>query len=541
MEKTANDILKELRFIQQGEEIKDATKYRFVIYARKSTDDTEKQERSLPDQILSCQEFAERFELNVVEVVQEAESAKTSGTRPKFREILKNITERGKYDAILAWHPDRLARNMKDAGEVIDLLDKGLIKDLKFPSFTFENNASGKMLLGITFVLSKQYSDKLSDDVSRGNKHSIEDGRYVNKAKHGYYKDSEKRLRPDGDNFLHIKKAFRMRVEEKTLDEIAIYLNTCGYLQWTKSGSHIHYKWDKQKVQKMLRDITFTGVIVYGKKGGSVNLAEKYDFEPAVSVNDFMRINKLDQKSEFFKLSRKFRKGEDVKANLMRGMVLCAECGEIMYPGITTKPQQNKKYFYFRCETDGCTRSQKSIRAKILIDYILNFLEQKPFSTKAVYDHYAKEMERVSGERIRQAQTLLLSNKDKKDKLESRLIRAKEMLYDERDSKTQDMLKKDVINFKTQILVADTEVKRAESSVKKGKAAILNYEKFLELMEKLPKIMGSIENMDELDFIIRKVFSNFSVRGKNVEKSTLSTPFNTLYDLKVSKGGRGET
>jgi DNA invertase Pin-like site-specific DNA recombinase len=186
--------------------------YRYVVYVRKSTDQEEKQVRSLGDQILECKQYAERMGITLrdEDIVQEAESAKEPDIRPKFRKMIKDIQERGKYDGILSWHPDRLARNMKDAGEIIDLLDKGTIKDLKFVSFSFEKSTAGKMLLGIMFVMSKEYSDKLSDDVSRGNKRSIEEGKYINKNKHGYFKDANQHMQPDGENFLLVKQAFRI-------------------------------------------------------------------------------------------------------------------------------------------------------------------------------------------------------------------------------------------------------------------------------------------------------------------------------------------
>lgn len=118
---------------------------RYVIYARKSTDDSDKQTRSLGDQMSECLEFAEKHNLLLGRPahVQEAISAKVSDKRPGFRTMIEAI-KKGQYDGIIAWHPDRLARNMKDAGEVIDLLDKGTIKDLRFVSFNFENSPSGK-------------------------------------------------------------------------------------------------------------------------------------------------------------------------------------------------------------------------------------------------------------------------------------------------------------------------------------------------------------------------------------------------------------
>jgi hypothetical protein len=228
-------------------------------------------------------------------------------------------------------------------------LDKKIIKDLKFVSFSFTNDTSGKMLLGITFVLSKQYSDHLGDNIARGNRRSIEEGKYVNRAKHGYYKDSEQYLRPDGHNFLLIKTAFLMRLQKKTLGEIAEYLNKSGYQKVKRGGGHISFEMTIKRVADFMRDPVYTGVIVYGKRGGSVDLTEKYDFVPAVSISDFMKINKLADNKQLVKLARKYHKDEDTKANLMRGMIICADCGEAMTAGITVKNNAKKgttRYMY---------------------------------------------------------------------------------------------------------------------------------------------------------------------------------------------------
>lgn len=189
----------------------DTSSLRYVIYARKSTDEKEKQVHSTEDQVAVCVEYAQDKNLKVVDILEEKMTAKQAGVRPVFLKMLEKL-RKGEYDGIIAWHPDRLARNMKEAGEVIDLLDKQVIKDLQFKSFSFSNDTSGKMLLGITFVLSKEYTDKLSDDVTRGNRKSLERGSYVNKSKHGYVKDRNGRLVPDGNNFILVKKAFEMRL-----------------------------------------------------------------------------------------------------------------------------------------------------------------------------------------------------------------------------------------------------------------------------------------------------------------------------------------
>ena len=95
---------------------------RYVLYVRKSSEDAEAQAKSLPDQIADCKEYANNHGLLLVgEPIQESKSAKKSGNRPLFSQILKDI-EKGKYDAILAWHPDRLSRNSLEAGMVVDMV-----------------------------------------------------------------------------------------------------------------------------------------------------------------------------------------------------------------------------------------------------------------------------------------------------------------------------------------------------------------------------------------------------------------------------------
>ena len=107
--------------ISDGSGVEHDKSLKYVIYARKSTDATEKQERSIGDQIAECKAFAERNGLRYIGIIHEEKSAKVSEKRPKFRAMLEDIKSE-KYDGIISWSPDRLARNMKEGGEIIDML-----------------------------------------------------------------------------------------------------------------------------------------------------------------------------------------------------------------------------------------------------------------------------------------------------------------------------------------------------------------------------------------------------------------------------------
>ena len=54
---------------------------------------------------------------------RESHSAKDCGQRPVYNKLLLDIRE-GKFNGILKWHPDRLARNAGDLGAVVDLFDR---------------------------------------------------------------------------------------------------------------------------------------------------------------------------------------------------------------------------------------------------------------------------------------------------------------------------------------------------------------------------------------------------------------------------------
>ena len=78
---------------------------------------------SIDSQINEMRALAEAEGLNVVCEKHESHSAKDSGQRPLYNEMLAEI-ESEKYNAILTWAPDRLSRNAGDLGSIVDLMDQ---------------------------------------------------------------------------------------------------------------------------------------------------------------------------------------------------------------------------------------------------------------------------------------------------------------------------------------------------------------------------------------------------------------------------------
>ena len=114
---------------------------KYILYARKSTDVEDKQVLSIEAQLVELRSYARNERLEIVDELIEKKSAKTPG-RSVFSEMLKRI-ERGEANGIIAWHPDRLARNSIDGGQIIYLLDQTHLANLKFPTLWFENTSQG--------------------------------------------------------------------------------------------------------------------------------------------------------------------------------------------------------------------------------------------------------------------------------------------------------------------------------------------------------------------------------------------------------------
>lgn len=57
-----------------------------------------------------------------------------------------------------------------------------------------------------------------------------------------------------------------------------------------------------------------------------------------------------------------------------------------------------KRYLFFRCDTKNCPRGKKSIRSKVIIDFIYKLLEKGLNFTEAEYMQYYDQMTTIVDE-----------------------------------------------------------------------------------------------------------------------------------------------
>lgn len=230
---------------------------KFFLYARKSTDVEDKQVLSIEAQLTELREYAKRENIIISAEVVEKQSAKYIG-RSLFNKMLDEIEKFG--GNILAWNPDRLARNSVDGGRIIYLLDTGKLASLKFPTFWCDNTSQGKFMLNMAFGQSKYYVDSLSENTKRGLRQKVRNGEYPTLAPVGYINDSRiKSVVVDKKKAKIIKQAFELYVKgNQRLEDIANFLAKKNII--SKRGNIIH----KSRATSILSNPFYTGLFRYG-------------------------------------------------------------------------------------------------------------------------------------------------------------------------------------------------------------------------------------------------------------------------------------
>lgn len=163
------------------------TRVKYCLYSRKSSEADELQALSIESQVKEMTAIAERLNLNVVAIKRESHSAKESGQRPVFKELLGEIAK-GTYNGILTWAPDRLSRNAGDLGTVVDLMDQRKLIHIQTYGQTFSNSPNEKFLLMILCSQAKLENDNKSINVKRGLRARVEMGLWPCKPPTGYTK-----------------------------------------------------------------------------------------------------------------------------------------------------------------------------------------------------------------------------------------------------------------------------------------------------------------------------------------------------------------
>ena len=381
------------------------TKIKYVLYSRKSTESDEAQTLSIESQVKEMLSIAERENLEVVDIRRESHSAKDSGQRPVFKELIEDI-RRGRYNGILTWAPDRLSRNAGDLGSLVDLMDQKLLLQIRTYGQSFTNSPSEKFLLMILCSQAKLENDNKSINVKRGLRTRCEMGLRPGVAPTGYL--NEKRM----DLKCHVRiDPERAPIVKKAFEKIA-------YEKW--SGKKV-YNWFKfeinlksrssnkslslSNVYIMLQNPFYYGVFEYPVKSGNFYTGKH---EPLISKETFDLVQQQIKNNLSNIVKTESKEFAFIK------LMTCGLCGS----GITAEEKfkklkngsVNRHVYYVCCGSKDRNCKGSYINEEELIKQLESLMEKINIDEIAIEGKIKSEIER-----FKKFQRVVLGNNDKMD------------------------------------------------------------------------------------------------------------------------------
>lgn len=319
-----------------------------------------------------------------------------------------------------------------------------------------------------------------------------------------------------------------MRKDGKPLEEIAAWMNKEGYGRIIKRTGKV-VKMDKRMLSDIFRDSFYYGVLVQADR--TIDLRTLYDFKSAVEEEDFFAIN---QKA--FTNSYPLRRKRMVPYPFKR-MIICSFCGNPMRLGASSG--HGGSFLYIRCGTDGCSRKGKSVRVKLILDFIYQLLEDGLQFTDKEYEQYYQEVT-IEAEQIREQIQIELHRKRgilsrvNSEITERALAIGKGGMSDTVKAENE----KKINELAVQRDVLKEDIAGLEEHLGSKEQDQLTFEEFLNLSKKAATIVKSGDAIVK-DTICRFIFLNLTTDGEKVLSYQAKEPFATLLKRRQVLPSRG--
>ena len=342
-----------------GEIIKTIIKY--AEYCRKSSEAEDKQALSIPSQKEENTKVVKNEGLHMYKTYEEARSAKIPNNRPEFEKMLDDIRT-GRAQGILTWNVNRISRNATDTGKIIQLMDDGLLFEVKTPTQIFKNTPNDKFLLNLFCSQAKLENDNKGVDVKRGLGRKANDGWLPGVAPLGYLNDPSpgkgfKIVKKDPERFDLLRMAWDLLLKGIRVKEILRILNEdYGFRtrQFKKQGGK---PISPSMLYKIFSDPFYYGYFEYPKgdgdwhKGKHEHMVEEEEFKKAQCI-----------------LHKNMKTAPKTKVFAYTGLMRCGQCGASITAEEKYSYQKNGNvhhYIYYRCtkkKTANCTERYVEVK-----------------------------------------------------------------------------------------------------------------------------------------------------------------------------------
>ena len=339
------------------------------LYARLSHETEENIERgTIETQMELMKNYVKDHEDIVIE--EEYYDASFTGTnfeRPDFQRMLEDA-KTGRINCIIVKDLSRLGRNYVEMGNYIERVFPFL--NVRFIAVTddFDSFRPGTdLMMPLKNIVNEFYAKDISKKVSTAHRRKWTTDEYMcGFAPYGYLKSKteKNRIVVDEATAGNVRLIYKLFLEGKGYTPIAKYLNEQGImspLMYLKSlGYQQNVKtngvWTKTTVKSILTNQAYIGSAVHGKV-----VIEKYNniplhatdpsewviventHEPLVDKETFEKAQERVKEISDAYFAKEFTKHPPNEMNLLKGKIVCGDCGK----GMRLSPRTTKSYVYF--------------------------------------------------------------------------------------------------------------------------------------------------------------------------------------------------
>jgi site-specific DNA recombinase len=364
-------------------------KDKYLIYARKSTDDLDNQKNSLAYQVSEGLKFAKYKPLPIAQaniagfctagIIKESHTGfkedsdfiiGDNGTvtykieRPKFFQLVKYLKD-GDFKGVIFLCWDRASRNKND-DNILNKLMKIKGVDIHFVQTKYDDSSAGALHKDVDGMFAQNYSRTISEKISNQNKKLREEGVCIYKAPIGYINNGDSRNKPfDPARAPTVKDLFEKYVEGNwSLKELADWANKEGLTMPAirrKRTMEERLSDEELVIEPTCHPMTYKSVHVIltnsfyiGKirdKGNAI-LRDSVSHKPLISEELFYRVQEVLRSK---KVSVHYVEKQYFS---YRGMIRCGECGRVYTP----YEQKGIHYYGARCDKE-CQNTKRNINS----------------------------------------------------------------------------------------------------------------------------------------------------------------------------------
>lgn len=422
---------------------------KYFLYARKSSEDEDRQIQSIDSQVDRLEELVKDKGLDVIKpYLTESKSAKLPNNRPVFEEMMKRI-EQGKANGILCWHLNRLSRNPIDSARIQWLLQQGVIKIIKTTEREYMSDDNA-ILFSVESSMANQYSRDLSKVVKRGVDTKLKNGWLPWLAPVGYLNDRNTQgIIKDSDRFMLIRKAWDLMLTGSySVRQILKILNKEWGFRTIKRKKQGGVPLALSHLYSVLTNPFYAGII----RCKGEEFPGKH--EPMITFEEFDRVQKL--------LKKKGKPRSKIRDLPYRGFIRCGECGCMVTGNIIEKVIKStgevKKFTYYGCcrkkpdydcsQKKALTQDQLEELIADILDGITMIPHAREKALEALKKDSAKDMAVSSQIYETQHRTL---EQIQAQLFELTQMRIRKMIDDEEYLKSKQELKKEMSDLKVEV------------------------------------------------------------------------------------------